>query len=138
MKVTITGIEDVNHILATVAPREAINLLRTTSADMAKQLSKDAKEHAPNDPATQEWVGDSFTYKRDKGSRTSVGASVIIKKGKDSRSFIWRFLEYGTGPENVEHAMFLKSLNKMKSDMMQVYLRTFGKKYEALLRRKRK
>lgn len=138
MKVTITGIADVNRILADIAPREAKNLLRNVTVEMARELAKDAKTYTPDDPATQAWVGDSFAAKRERGDRNTVAASVIIKKGKGSRSFIWRFLEYGTGPEGVEHAMFLKAFQKMKPEIVPTYLRIFGAKLEARLKRLRK
>ena len=136
--VTIKGIADVNEILASIAPREAKNLLRATTADLAKQLSQDAKPYTPDDPATAEWVGDSFSYQREKGDRNTVNASVIVKKAKGSRSFIWRFLEYGLGPERVEHAMFLKSFQKMKPMIIPIYLEAFGRKLKARLKRARK
>jgi hypothetical protein len=138
VKVTITGIADVNRILAEIAPREAKNLLRNTTVEIARELAKDAKTFTPDDPATQAWVADSFTAKRERGDRNTVAASTIVKKGKGSRSFIWRFLEYGTGPEGVEHAMFLKAFQKMKPEIVPTYLRIFGQKLEARLERLRK
>jgi HK97 gp10 family phage protein len=136
--VTIKGIDDVNRILAEIAPREAKNLLRSTTLDLAKQLAVDAKTYTPDDPATQEWVGDSFSQKRERGTRNLVQASVIVKKAKGSRSFIWKFLEYGTGPERVEHAMFLKAFQKMKPEIVPTYLQAFGKALEKRLKRLRK
>lgn len=138
MKVTITGIADVNRILAEIAPREAKNLLRNTTLAIAQELAQDAKTYTPDDPSTKEWVGSSFNAKRERGNRNTVAASTIVKKAKGSRSFIWRFLEYGTGPEGVEHAMFLKAFQKMKPKIVPTYLRIFGAKLEARLKRLRK
>lgn len=138
MKVTITGIADVNRILAEIAPREAKNLLRNTTVEIARELANDAKTFTPDDPATKAWVGTSFAAKRERGDRNTVAASTIVKKGKGSRSFIWRFLEYGTGPEGVEHAMFLKAFQKMKPEIVPTYLRIFGDKLESRLKKLRK
>ena len=138
MTVKITGIEQVNAILRAIAPNEARNLLNTTVLDMAKQLSAEAKTHMPDDPATAEWAGDSFTQKRERAPRNKVLASAMVKKAKGSRSFIWRFHEFGTGPDHVERAMYLRSLQKMRGEMMAVYLSTFGRKLEARLKRLRK
>ena len=138
MKVTIKGIADVNRILAEISPREAKNLLRNTTLEIARELATDAKTYTPDDPNTQEWVAASFNAKRERGDRNTVAASTIVKKAKGSRSFIWRFLEYGTGPEGVEHAMFLKAFQKMKPEIVPVYLRIFGAKLEARLKRLRK
>ena len=44
MKVTIRGIEDVNLILATIAPREAKNILSATTLQIAGDLAKDAAQ----------------------------------------------------------------------------------------------
>ena len=138
MKVTITGIADVNRILAEIAPREAKNLMRVTTLEIAKELAQDAKTYTPDDPNTAAWVGSSFSWKRERGDKNTVAASTIVKKGKGSRSFIWRFLEYGPGPEGVEHAMFLKAFQKMKPEIVPTYLRIFGQKLEARLERLRK
>lgn len=136
MKVTITGIADVNLILREIAPNEAKNLLRATVFEIAKELAADAKTYTPDDPRTQAWVGESFAAKRERGNRNTVAASTIVKD--QGRSFIWRFLEYGTGPEGVEHAMFLKAFQKMKPEIVPTYLRIFGAKLEARLKRLRK
>lgn len=133
MKVTITGVADVNRILREVTPREAKNLLSASTLEIAKELSKDAKSFAPNDPSTPEWFGNSFGQKRERGNRNTVAASAIVKNIK--RNFFWRFLEYGQGPDNVEHAMFLKAFQKMKPQIVHVYMRIFGKKLEARLKR---
>jgi hypothetical protein len=138
VKVTITGIADVNRILREIAPREAKNLLRATTVEIAKELAIDAKTYTPNDPATAEWVGDSFKWKRERGDRNTVAASTIVNRALGSRSFIWKFLEYGTGPDGVEHAMFLKAFQKMKPEIVPTYLRIFGAKLEARLKRLRK
>jgi hypothetical protein len=138
VKVKITGIADVNRILAEIAPNEAKNLLRGVTLEMARDLAKDAKTHTPDDPATEEWVGTSFAWKRERGDRNTVAASTIVKRAPGSRSFIWRFLEYGTGPEGVEYAMFLKSFQAMKPEIVPTYLRIFGEKLEKRLKRLRK
>jgi hypothetical protein len=135
LKVTITGIEDVNHILATIAPREAKNILRSTTAEMAKQLSKDAKPHMPNDPKTPTWVGNSFTYKRERGDKNTVAASAIVDLSKDPKAFIWRFHEYGQGPDHVESAMYLKAFQAMKPNINAVYIKAFTAKLMARLKR---
>lgn len=139
MKVTITGIADVNRILREIAPREAKNLLSATVMDLTKELARDAKGNTPNDPNSPEWLGDGYGNKRERGDRNTVAASVIVKntkgKGEAGRNYFWRFLEYGQGPDNVEHAMFLKAFQKMKPEIIPIYLRIFGKKLEARLKR---
>lgn len=131
MSVTITGLADLNAVLNAVAPREAKNLLRATVLDIAKQLAAEAKGSMPEDS------GDMIAgtkAKRDRGTRDSIEASVVV--GKDA--FYWRFLEYGQGPDGLEYAFFLKALQAMRPDMERVYLEAFGRKLAARLARERK
>ena len=123
MDVKITGIADVSRILAEIAPKEAKNLMRATTADLAKGIAADAKTFAPTD------VGDlrkSIGHKRARGDRETVKAEVIANKG--GGAFYWRFLEYGDGPDGVEHAFFLKALRKAETELPQRYLEAFTDK----------
>ena len=128
--VTIRGIEDVNRILREIAPNEAKNLMRATTADMAKQLAKDAKAMAPKDQGD---VAKGIKSKRARGTKTTVRAEVVANANKTS--FYWRFLEYGQGPDGVEHAFFLRAMQKMKPELSTIYLETFVRKLEARLAR---
>jgi hypothetical protein len=136
--VSITGIDQINAILGAIAPREAKNLMRTVVLDIAKQLATDAKPYAPNDPSTPGNYSSAFKGKRERGTANMIEASTIVEKKKGSRSFIWRFHEYGTGPDHIEYAMFLKSLEKMRPNMDRVYMETFARKLVARLARERK
>lgn len=136
-KVQITGIEQVNAIFGTIAPTEAKNLLRVTTFDMAKQAAVIAKTNTPDDPATG--VGDlksSIKGIRGKGSRNKVEASVNVTNIR--RNFFWRFLEYGDGPDNVEHAMFGRTIEALRPIIVPMYLRAFGAALEKRLARLRK
>lgn len=134
MSITVSGIADVNAILSQIAPREGVNLIRATVHDIALQLAKSAKDKAPDDPSTG--AGDlksSIKAKRTRGTRERVGSDVTVA----GSAFYWRFLEYGDGPDGVEHAMFLKSLQEMRPEMERVYLEAFAKKLIARLKRAR-
>lgn len=135
MTITVTGIADVNAVLATIAPREGINLMRVTVHDIALQLAKLAKDKSPDDPATS--AGDlksSIKAKRTRGTRQRVGSDVVVAPS----AYYWKFLEYGDGPDHVEYAMFLKALQEMRPDMDRVYLEAFTRKLIARLVRERK
>lgn len=135
MTVKVTGIEQVNYILANSAPREAVNLLRATTYDIAKTAAVIAQAYTPDDPSTG--IGDlksSIKAKREKGSRYRLLASVIVTNIR--RNFFWRFLEYGQGPDHVEHAMFAKTIQSMKPSLVPIFLKAFGAKLENRLRRK--
>lgn len=133
MSVKITGIDQVNTILTAIAPREARNIITNTVFAMAGVLAKDAKTHAPNDPKTPGNYADGFKAKRERMKRNVVSASAIVT-GLD-QAFIWRFHEYGQGPDGVEHAMWLKAFQAMKPDVDEVYMREFGKALEKRLAR---
>lgn len=129
MDFKIEGIDDVNRTLKEIAPREAKNLMRATVQDIASQLAKSGKANAPKDDGD---LKKGIKAKRERGTKTSVESTVR------SAAFYWRFLEYGQGPDGVEHAFMLKALEEMRPNMDRVYLETFVKKLEARLARQRK
>lgn len=131
MKVSVTGISDINHVLETIAPRESKNLMRAVVYDMASQLAEDAKVFSPDDTGT---LDRSIKPRRERGSRSTVEATVRVSM----KAFYWIFLEYGDGPDKVEHAMFLKALQKMRPQADRVYLEAFVRKLESRLARERK
>lgn len=130
MTVTITGIADVNRVLQEIGPREGRNLIRATVQDIASQLAKSAKVHAPKDSGK---LSAGIRAKRDKPTRNTVSSSVRV-----FGAYYWRFLEYGDGPDNVDHAFFLKALQEMRPNMDRVYMEAFAKKLTARLKRELK
>lgn len=133
----VRGVEDVNAILRQIAPREAQNLMRATVYDIAKTGAQKMVENTPDDPATG--AGDlksSIKPKRERSRRGRADASVAVTNTK--RNFFWRFLEYGDGPDGVEHAMALKALESMRPEIESVYMQAFVKKLLARLKRERR
>lgn len=127
MSITITGIEDVNRILTSIAPREAKQILRNTIYDMAKTVAKRASDRAP--VRTGDLKG-NIKPKRERGKKDRLSATVRV--GPDA--FHWRFLEYGQGPDNVEHAFFLQTLQEIRPEIDEVYMRAFADKLAKRLR----
>lgn len=127
--VRIRGIEDVNRVLQEIAPREAKNLLRATVNDVAGHMAKEAKSLAPKEGGD---LADAIRHKRSRGTRDKVQSDVIVGKA----AFYWRYLEYGQGPDRVEHAFFLRSLQEMRGRLSTVYVDVFVKKLVARLARK--
>ena len=129
--VRIRGIEDVRQVLLEAGPREGRNLIRNTTADIAKQAAALGRQESPDDTGKL----DSVTkHKRERGSKERAHATVRVGR----EAFYWFFLEYGHGPDRVEHAMFLKALQRIKTDLPQILIDTFVSKYEAALARKAK
>lgn len=131
MTVSIEGTADTNEVLNAIAPREARNLLRTIVQDIASQLAEGAKRLSPDDTGL---LDRSTKAKRARGDRNTVSSEVVVERA----AYYWRFLEYGDGPDHVEYAMFLKSLESMKSDLERVYLETFARKLTDRLAREGK
>lgn len=125
----ITGIEDVKRTLAEVGPREAKNLMRVTVQDIARQLAKTGKQNAPSDQGD---LKKGIKHKRERSTSGSVESTVR------AAPFYWRYLEYGQGPDGVEHAFFLKALEEMRPNLDRVYLEAFVRKLEARMARERK
>lgn len=132
--IRITGIADVNRVLREIAPNEAKNIMRATTADIAKAIAADAKKGAPSDD--QDRVAKGIKHKRARGTRDVVKAEVVANA--NGTSFFWRFLEYGQGPDGVEHAYFLKALMKSQAEMDALYLRIFTSKLVNRIARKSK
>lgn len=133
----VTGVADINRILGQIAPREAKNLMRATVFDITKQAASKMTDYTPDDPATG--GGDlksSIKPKRERGTRDRIEASVVVTNIR--RNYFWRFLEYGDGPDHVEHAMGLKALMALRPDIDRIYAEAFVKKLIARLKRERK
>lgn len=129
MKMTIRGIDDVNRTLRMIAPREARNLMRSTVQTIATGVGKNAQQHVPMDDGD---LYRSIKAKRERmPDRNTVRSTVRVNR----RAFYWRFLEYGDGPDGVEHAFFFRALQNFRAEMDQIYLRVFVKKLQARLKR---
>lgn len=133
MEIRIRGIEDVNRVLQEIAPNEARNLMRATTADLAKGIAADARTNAPKDKGD---VADGIKHKRARGSRDVVKAEVVANT--NGTSFHWRFREYGQGPDGREDAFFLRALMKANAEIGQRYLEAFTSKLVSRLARKGK
>lgn len=131
LDVNIRGIADVNRVLRQIAPNEAKNLMRNTVFELAKDFAKEGAERAPKDEGI---LSGAVKAKREKGNRNTVAATVRVAP----KAFYWRFLEYGQGPDGVEHAMFLQTLQALRPDLDRRYLEIFVTKLLARLARKRK
>ena len=133
----VTGIADINRILRELAPREAKNIMTATVYDITKTVAADAADRTPDDPSTGGAdLKSSIKAKRERGTRGTIEATVRVTN--INRNYFWRFLEYGQGPDKVEHAMFLKSLEGLRPDIDRIYAEAFVKKLVARLARARK
>lgn len=124
MSVTISGLDGVMAALSSVAPKEARNLARNTVQQVASDIAKDAADMAPRDDGV---LKRSIKARRRNTHGGDAFESVVHVL---PAAYYWRFLEYGQGPDGVEHAMFLKALNKYKADGQKRHLDAFAKVLE--------
>ncbi len=125
---TIRGIDDVDNLLSKIAPRQAKNIMRATVHGVAGEIRNDAKKSMPTDVGVMKRATKS---KRRRGKPGWIRSDVVVAKD----AFYWRFLEYGQGPDGVEHAMFMRAVEKFRQDMHRTFIEQFGKKWEAALKR---
>jgi hypothetical protein len=128
----ITGVEDTLAALRTLKDREAINLIRATNHDVAKQLAVDAKSNMAGLQDSGDMIAGTRADRR-RGTKEAVRSTVGV-----AGAFYWRFLEYGQGPDRTEHAMFLKALQKMGAVALEKFLASFARKFEQAAARKAK
>lgn len=123
MSVEIRGIDDVRRVLREVMPREARILARQTTKDVAQTIADEAKGLMPVDE------GDMVAGTRSRTERDRDGqarASVRVRG-----AFYWRFLEYGDGPDGIEHAFFMRAKEKVMGNIDTIATRAFVKRLAA-------
>jgi len=127
-QVTLRGIDDVHDLLTKVGPRVAQNLMRSTIHSIAGGIAKSAKKNAPEDEGD---LRKAIKPKRERGMRGKLLSTVRV----NPVAFYWRFLEYGQGPDGEEHAMFMRAVEEFRRDSDGIFVREFGRKFEAALKR---
>lgn len=129
-EVTLSGIDEVQDMLDTIAPRQGLNIMRSTIHAVAGQIAKDAKSDMP--------VDEGDMKRGTKSKRERVRGGKVMSTVRVAGAFYWRFLEYGQGPDRVEHAMFMKAVARYRANATKIFVEQFGKKFEAALARARK
>jgi HK97 gp10 family phage protein len=129
VSVKISGLDGVIAALTAVAPKEARNLARNTVQQVATDIAKDAADMAPRDSGD---LKRSIKARRRNADGKDYFESIVHVL---PAAYYWRFLEYGQGPDGVEHAMFLKALNKYKADGQKRHLEAFAKVLERRINR---
>jgi len=128
---TLTGVDDVQRLLETIAPRQAVNIMRATVHGIAGGIRDDAKKAMPRDS------GDMIKGTKSKRERTRNGLALSTVR-VDPSAYYWRFLERGDGPDGIDHAFFAKAMALYRGDQDRIFVNEFGKKFEAALARARK
>ena len=127
MSLVIRGIDDVRRVLGDLMPREAQKLKRQTALALAQDIAKDAKERMPARTGQMK----AATKAQSENAGSDFDATVRVGK----QAFYWRFLEYGQGPDGVEHAMFLQARQHVMSNFEGRVAEHFKRKLAAAMRR---
>lgn len=130
-RMSISGIDDVRDLLENIAPNHANNIMRSTIHGVAGDIRKDARSYAPEDDGD---LDGAIKTKRRRSSFGSVRSDVVVER----RAFYWRFLEYGQGPDNIEHAFFAGAVENFRRSSTAIFVSQFGKKFDAAIARARK
>jgi HK97 gp10 family phage protein len=125
MTVEIRGIDDVRRLLTDLMPREARALTRQTTKDVAEAIVDASTPLMPVDSGDMR-AGTRARQERDKDGEGR--ASVRVR-----RAFYWRFLEYGDGPDGIEHAFFMRGKEKVMSNIDSIATQKFVKRLAARL-----
>lgn len=123
MSVEIRGIDDVRRVLRDVMPREAKVLTRQTTKDVATAIVDEAKPLMPVDQGDMV-AGTRALQERDKDGQ---GRASVRVRG----AFYWRFLEYGDGPDGIEHAFFMRAREKVMQNIDSIATRAFVQRLAA-------
>jgi HK97 gp10 family phage protein len=123
--VEIRGIDDVRRLLTDIMPREARLLTRQTTKDVAEAIVDASTPLMPVDSGDMR-SGTRARQERDKDGEGR--ASVRVR-----RAFYWRFLEYGDGPDGIEHAFFMRGKERVMSNIDSIATQKFVKRLAARL-----
>lgn len=112
--------DEVKRALRDMLPREAKILQRQVTKDVAEAIAEEAKANMPKDTGGMA-AGTKAVQEKDSGGQARSTVRV-------SKAFYWRFLEYGDGPDGIEHAMFLKAREKVLADVDRIALDAFKRR----------
>ena len=125
MSVEIRGIDDVRRLLTDLMPREARLLTRQTTKDVAEAIVDASTPLMPVDSGDMR-AGTRARQERDKDGE---GRASVRVRG----AFYWRFLEYGDGPDGIEHAFFMRGKERVMSNIDSIATQKFVKRLAARL-----
>lgn len=129
MSIVIKNGAQVKHVLETLAPRTASNLVRATVHGVAGDVRDEIKRAAPDDPATRSGdIKRTTKAKREKQQGSYFSSTVRIG------AFYWRFLEFGT-VHITARSFVLNSVERIRPRLPDLFRLQFGKKLEAALKR---
>lgn len=149
---TIEGTDDLFKNLD-LTKREARNLNRSTVQAVAGKVRSEARKRAPKESGT---LKKAIVAKRKKSPPDTPVSEVRVEHGAGAKhdAFYWRFVEFGTGGGKGSHGgkgmrgsitvmpnakpFMTPAIEAIRPDIQRIYREEFGKKLEAMMRRKAK
>lgn len=125
MSVEIRGIDDVRRVLRDIMPKEAKVLSRQTVKDVAEAIVDEATPLMPVDEGDLR-AGTNAAPAKDRDG--IARAAVRVRK-----AFYWRFLEYGDGPDGIEHAFFMRARERVMQNIDSIATTAFVRRLAARL-----
>lgn len=129
MGCTVTGLDDVIRILEDVAEKHAKPLASDFCTDVAEAIAEEAKKNMAGTVITGQMRSLTIA-ERSQGKNFGMAS---VRVGKDA--FYWRFLEYGDGPDRIEHAFFMRAREKVFASIDSVAARRFKERLAKLMKR---
>ena len=125
--VQIEGIDGVRRALAlmgSAGKKHSRKMVR----GVADAIVAEAKPLAPVDTGL---LRKSIVARSERDIANGAVAAVKVK----ADAYYWRFLEYGSGPDGIEHAFFMRARKKVFADIDRVVVASFLKAVAGDMRR---
>lgn len=125
----IKGLDDINKLFMSLAPRAADNVMRNAVVDVAREARDVARDLAPRDTGQ---LRKSIKAKRNRSTRRGQPrASVYIelRAGKKNRGPHWHFFEYGTVKMGAR-PFLVPAIVNVRGRMPKLIRKYFGLRFE--------
>jgi HK97 gp10 family phage protein len=132
--VNLVGMEDLQETLTTVSPREAKNILRRTTFGLAGVVTDKIKARAPR--RTGKYAR-AIKRKRNRGTATSIEASVVAESGKKQQGFKWAWLEFGT-VKMAAQPHIVPAVEEIRPSVNDIFRQEFGVQYQKEMAKRNK
>lgn len=134
MSIRIDGIDEIENILGTLAPRVARTVNRSAIHAVANEIRNEAKQKAPRQTGA---LKKSIKSRRRRPRNPDKPYSdVYVQTGKQARNdaYYWRFVEYGTKTQS-PRPFFKPAIASVRPRVKGLYRRYFFEKLQARLAR---
>jgi HK97 gp10 family phage protein len=126
--------EDLQETLKGVLPREATNILRRTTFSLAGVVAEKMKARAPRRTGK---FAKSIKRKRNRGTKTSIEASVVAESSKKLPGYRWHWFEFGTTKMSAR-PFITPAVEEIRPSVAGIYRQEFGTQYEREMAKRNK